>query len=511
MRDVFDWGTVVFFSLTLWWMSWTTISERTMMMNTQRMLRNEAFATYCRLRACVGIDPKRGGARAENLIPPFPPFAFFFLVLQRCCSDVKTGRWRHWQQFFLIGKPKKKKRKALEWSPWLQTGNAHTLCWCCYYCMRRGGGGNYRASLLLQIAVKFLCTLLRQVLILSHSTSVVFPPPIANRDEIWTHIIAAVTLGVAWRTLMVAQWHAKWSSTVNGGRKIRQSFESESHEMTEARRGSSFDEIFSAVVAHRSQHNPARLDHLLPPRRVGWNWNCKGNCRLERERVGIGETNFVAQSSFSIHWNLRLSVTNKLLERLESDKSTWFINPTGDNVQQELNLHPADYRHDGIAPVSGHAAAKHLKRTRLHNGLLHHIQAVAGRIETHLGNHPGNQGTSLLSLCLIQTVNWFHRQFSSSGLIRQRAAHAGGQQVRRNGREGADGQRGRGSGEKVVLSFYGDICQNEPQCQGALPRTAQFGQESVHVAAARFKEQGEQIRIGAVRKQRRQWRILGKN
>lgn len=64
---------------------------------------------------------------------------------------------------------------------------------------------------------------------------------------------------------------------------------------------------------------------------------------------------------------------------------------TGDNVQQELDLHIADHGHDGLAPIPGHAAAQHFKRSRLHYGVFDHVSPVSRGAETHLGNHTRNQ------------------------------------------------------------------------------------------------------------------------
>lgn len=47
-------------------------------------------------------------------------------------------------------------------------------------------------------------------------------------------------------------------------------------------------------------------------------------------------------------------------------------------------MHAADHRHDGIAPVPGHAAAVHVQGPRVHTGLLVHVQAVARGAQAHM-------------------------------------------------------------------------------------------------------------------------------
>lgn len=63
---------------------------------------------------------------------------------------------------------------------------------------------------------------------------------------------------------------------------------------------------------------------------------------------------------------------------------------------------------------------------------------------------------------------------SSSGLTGERAADARRQQMRRDGRSRAVHQRRRGAGEKVAVALYGDVRQDEPQRQRALPGTTLF-------------------------------------
>lgn len=64
---------------------------------------------------------------------------------------------------------------------------------------------------------------------------------------------------------------------------------------------------------------------------------------------------------------------------------------TGNYMQQELDLHTTDNRHDRLAPVSGYAETQHLQGSRLHHGLFDHVETVSRGAETHVGNHPRNQ------------------------------------------------------------------------------------------------------------------------
>ena len=45
---------------------------------------------------------------------------------------------------------------------------------------------------------------------------------------------------------------------------------------------------------------------------------------------------------------------------------------------QQLDLHPPDHGHDGLASVPGHAAVIHLQGPRLHPRLLGHIKTKSG-------------------------------------------------------------------------------------------------------------------------------------
>lgn len=63
--------------------------------------------------------------------------------------------------------------------------------------------------------------------------------------------------------------------------------------------------------------------------------------------------------------------------------------------------------------------------------------------------------------------------------------HVGGQQVRRERHTGGVG-RGRGRrGPAVGLPLHGDVGQDQPQREGAVPGAAQPGEEQEHIAAAR--------------------------
>ena len=75
------------------------------------------------------------------------------------------------------------------------------------------------------------------------------------------------------------------------------------------------------------------------------------------------------------------------------------------------------------------------------------------------------------------------------GRADQHPRHAGRQQVRRDGEQGGAHHGRRGRGPAVGLQLHGDVCQNQPQRQGAVPGASQHGEEPQHFAAVRLEGQ----------------------
>lgn len=149
-------------------------------------------------------------------------------------------------------------------------------------------------------------------------------------------------------------------------------------------------------------------------------------------------------------------------------------------MQQE-HLHAADHGHDGLAPVSSNAAAVHLQGARIHPRVLRDLLTVAGGAAAHLGGDVRGEGRH------------------SGGHPRD----AGGQQGGRGDDARGDAGRGRGAGAALELQLHGDVGQDQPQRQGAVPGAAQHGEESLHLAAAGRQEpqrQGHQQDQGEVQR-----------
>lgn len=77
--------------------------------------------------------------------------------------------------------------------------------------------------------------------------------------------------------------------------------------------------------------------------------------------------------------------------------------------------------------------------------------------------------------------------------------HVGGQQVRRERHAGGVGRGGRRRGPAVGLPLHGDVGQDQPQRQGAVPGAAQPGEEQEHIAAAREEVHARPQDTGEVR------------
>ena len=66
-----------------------------------------------------------------------------------------------------------------------------------------------------------------------------------------------------------------------------------------------------------------------------------------------------------------------------------------------------------------------------------------------------------------------------TGFAGECASDVGGQQMRRDGRQGTDGQGGRRTGQAVVFPFHGDVRQDKLQRQRTFPST--YTIHTIHV------------------------------
>lgn len=133
-------------------------------------------------------------------------------------------------------------------------------------------------------------------------------------------------------------------------------------------------------------------------RRVFWiNWQ---SCRADKRQRHLWEQLLMLFNYESLLKDqFRQPVRGKCFKESKKTKETnqegstnqmssvW----TGDNMQQEFDLHATDNRHDGFTPVSSHAETQHFQGSRLYHGLFDHVETVSRGTETHVGNHPRNQ------------------------------------------------------------------------------------------------------------------------